>query len=86
MGKTNPTHRDQIGSFEDEWSRYRRSLRREYQDHWDAVIEQARNRAHAAGNQNPVQPEWGIVFSVLVSQEKRIADLEAQLEDDDGDE
>jgi hypothetical protein len=86
MGKTRATYRDRLQGFENDWKSFRRALIREYQPHWDEVVVQAHQQAHAAGNQNPVEPKWGIIFSVLVSQEKRIAELEEQLEGDDGDE
>lgn len=85
MGKTIPTYRDQVQSFENHWNAFRRALYMEYKDHWDEVVVQAHQHAHAGDQQNPVDEKWGIVFSVLVSQEKRIAELEAQLEVDDGD-
>lgn len=85
MGKPRATYRDRLQGFENDWKRFRRSLIKEHQPHWDEVIVQAHQHAHAAGNANPVEPKWGIVFSVLVSQEKRIAELEAKLEGDYGD-
>jgi hypothetical protein len=81
MGKIRATYRNRLQGFENDWKRFRRGLIREYQPHWDAVIAQAHQHAHAAGNANPVEPKWGIVFSVLVSQDKRIAELEDQLQE-----
>lgn len=80
MGKTRATYRDRLQGFENDWKRFRRGLIREYQSHWDEVIVQAHQHAQAAGNVNPIEPKWGIVFSVIVSQEKRIAELEEQVE------
>jgi hypothetical protein len=84
MGKTRATYRDRLQGFENDWKRFRRALIKEYQPHWDEVVVQAHQHAHAGGNVNPVEPKWAIVFSVLVSQEKRIAELEEQLEEGDG--
>ena len=81
MGKTNPTYRDCVEEFVDDWSRFRRALIREEQPHWDSLIEQAHNHTHAGGAVAPFEPKWGIVFSVLVAQEKRIAELETELDE-----
>ncbi|NIC00999.1 hypothetical protein [Halobacterium sp. R2-5] len=85
MGKTRATYRDRLQGFENDWKVFRHGLIREYQPHWDEILVQAHQHAHAAGQQNPVEPNWGIVFSMLVSQEKRIAELETKLEEDNGD-
>ena len=79
MGKTMPTYRDCLEEFVNDWSRFRRTLIREEQPHWDSLIEQARNHAHAGGAVASFEPKWGIVFSVLVAQEKRITILETEL-------
>lgn len=83
MGKTRPTYRNELDDFTDDWRSFRRALVREYQPHWDELIRDARNHAHAAGNQNPVNPRWGIVFSMMLAQQRRIAELEMKLEDGD---
>ncbi len=49
MGKTNPTYRDQLREFENEWSPYHRALRLEYQDHFERLFVQAQNFADASG-------------------------------------
>lgn len=41
MGKTVPTYRDHLQSFENDWKAFRRGLLREYQEHWDEVVVQA---------------------------------------------
>ena len=80
MGKTRSTYRQKLEEFDDEWSRFQRSLIKEEQPHWDSLITQARNHAHAGHNQAPFDSKWGIVFSILLAQEKRIAELEDELD------
>ena len=83
MGKTRATYRERLDDFADDWRSFRRALIRENQPHWDELVRNARNHAHAAGNQNPVEPRWGIVFSMMLAQQRRIAELEQQVESED---
>ncbi len=80
MGKTNPTYRDRLCEFENEWSPYHRALRLEYQDHFERLFVQARNFADAGGIQNHTDPTTTHLISILLAQECRIADLEERLE------
>jgi len=79
MGKTRATYREKLDEFANDWTSFRRALVREYNEHWDQLVTDARNHAHAAGNQNPLEPRWGIVFSMMLEQQRRIAELEEQL-------
>jgi len=83
MGKTRGTYREKLTEFENDWETFRSWLVKEYQPHWDQLVTDARTHAAAAGNQNPLEPRWGIVFSMLVEQQRRIAELELKLEEDD---
>ena len=80
MGRTNPTDRDQLGAIEEEWSAFRRALRREDQSRFDHLFVYARDHADAAGNLNhsdPLAPVW---MAIAIEQERRIAELESQVE------
>ncbi len=90
MGRTNPTHRDQLDRFEDEWQGYRRSLRRRYQRDFDALFEHARQFAHASSFQNPTDPDLAVLVSILLAQEvehrelaQDVAALRDMIEDSD---
>jgi len=85
MGKTRGTYREKLSEFETDWQTFQDCLVREYQPHWEQLVEDAHNHAHAAGNQNPLEPRWGIVFSMMLEQQKRIAELEAEIESEEGD-
>jgi hypothetical protein len=81
MGKTNPTYRNFVSEFEDNWQMYRRSLRREKQDAFDEVLEMVHNHSQAGHNQNPVEPKWAHMMSMFVGQQVRIQELEARIEE-----
>ena len=81
MGRTNPTYRDQLGSIENEWSEYRRTLRRDDQFIFDHLFVYARDHADAAGNlnhSNPLAPVW---MAIALEQDRRITELEARVDD-----
>lgn len=80
MGRTNPTFRDVLRSLEDNWQDYRRALRRPDQDRFDRLWEDARRYADAAGYLNHQNPMVVVLFSMVLAHEKRIEDLEAELE------
>ena len=80
MGRTNPSFRDVLTSLEYNWQDYRRALRRPDQDRFDRLWEDARQYADAGGYLNHQNPMVVVLFSMLLAQEKRIEDLEAELE------
>lgn len=80
MGKTNPTYRDRVNEFEDDWQQFRGFLRRRHQPHFDKLIEHARNHADAGGVQNPVEPKWAILVSLCLAQQRELTELQEQAE------
>lgn len=80
MGRTNPTFRDVLRSLRDSWEDYRRALRRPDQDRFDQLFEDARQYADAGGYLNHQNPMVVVLFSICLAQQKRIEDLEAELE------
>jgi len=80
MGRTNPTYRDVLRAVRDDWSDYRRALRRPDQDRFDRLFEDARRYADAGGYLNAQNPMAVVLFSIALAQEQRIEDLEAELE------
>lgn len=80
MGRTNPTFRDLLRSLRESWEDYRRALRRPDQDRFDRLWEDARQHADAGGYLNHQSPMVVVLFSMILAQEKRIEDLEAELE------
>jgi hypothetical protein len=80
VGRTNPTFRDLLRSLQDSWKDYRRALCRPHQDRFDRLWEDARQYADAGGYLNHQNPMVVVLFSMLLAQQKRIEDLEAELE------
>jgi hypothetical protein len=80
MGRTNPTYRDQLAAVEDEWSAFRRVLRRQNKPRFDQLFVYARDHADAAGNLNPADPLAPVWMSVVLEQERRIDELEDRVE------
>lgn len=76
MGRTNPTYRDQLRRIEDDWGSFRRALRRDDKAHFDRLFVAARNYADAAGYQNHPDPMVAVLVSVLIDQQRRLAELE----------
>ncbi|APX98393.1 hypothetical protein SAMN05421809_3170 [Natronorubrum daqingense] len=79
MGKTNPTYRDTIRQFENDWSPYHRALRQQYKPHFERLFDQARNFADAGGIQNSMDPMNTHLISIMLAQECRIAALEEEV-------
>ena len=84
MGRTNPTFRDQLRRFEEQWQNFRRGLRQPHQERFDELIEMADQFAAAAGYQNPPYAYQAIFLSIVLAQEiqrQRLEERVAALED-----
>jgi hypothetical protein len=87
MGKTNPTYRDLLAQLRE--NQFRRGLRRRYQASYDEVLRMADERAHAGGLMHGTEtnPHIPILWSIIVTQQHRLEQLEDLVEDvvdDDG--
>ncbi|GAB3686330.1 hypothetical protein GCM10028857_18220 [Salinarchaeum chitinilyticum] len=74
MGRTRRTLRDQFDAIEQEWSQFRRSLRRSHQPAFDRLFDRARSHADAAGQQNAPDRWQAFAFCVLLAQERTLAE------------
>jgi hypothetical protein len=81
VGRSNPTYRDSLRRLEERWDDYRRALRRRDREHFDRLWEHAAEHADAAGYQNRERDMDLLLLSVVLVQERRIAALEAELEE-----
>lgn len=81
MGRTNPTFRDYLRRFEEDHQPYRRALRRQHQEDFDRLLERASKHSSAAGQQNSKDPDHTILLSMLLSQERELQRLQAEVED-----
>lgn len=91
MGRTNPTFRANVDRFRERWQPFRRALRRQFQPHFDSLLEQGERFADAAGLQNPADATRGIFLSMLLGHEvdlkeleDRVDELEARLNGEEG--
>jgi hypothetical protein len=80
MGRTNPTYRDQIRGFEQDYSQYRRALRRSRQETFDEVITHAQDLAAAGGAASSHTPAVPILLSICIRQQEQINELQKQVE------
>jgi hypothetical protein len=81
MGRTNPTYREFLRSYEESWSRFRRALRRERRDDFDRLFEKAGRFAAAAGQANAVDPARATLLSMLLAQEVELRRLRGRVDD-----
>ena len=81
MGRTNPTYRMQVRGLEREWSDYRRALRARDRPHFDRLFAHVDAHADAAGYANATDPLRPALLSMLLVHERRLAALEAAVED-----
>lgn len=84
MARTNPTYRDSLRRFEEEWQPFRRALRRPHEQHFDRLFERARNHADAAADTNHHDPERAAVMAILLDQEIELKDLKERVEELEG--
>lgn len=81
MGRTNPTFRDRLRQIEDQWTDFRRALRRQDKPRFDRLFEYARSYADAAGYLNYRRTLTPVLLSVDLGQEQRIEELETRIEE-----
>ena len=80
MGRSKPTFRNYLDRLEGDWAPYRRTLRRRDQPHFDRLFERAREHADAAGQLDPADPRLTVLFSMLLSHERELAELRERLD------
>ncbi|WP_246308067.1 hypothetical protein [Halorarum salinum] len=80
MGRTNPTYRNFLESYESEWAPFRRALRRQYRSDFDRLFERAAEHAGAAGMQNPPDPTEALLLSLSVAHEAELRRLRDRVE------
>ena len=81
MGRTVDTYRGVVRKLVDDWSDYRKALRKEDREAFDELIKKAERHASASGYVNRENPIESFFMSVLLEQEKEIAELKKRLED-----
>jgi hypothetical protein len=80
MGRTVPTFRRLIEEAAAHWSKFRRVLRREDQQHFNRLFRIVRSYTYAATYQCHDNPMEAILLSIALDQEKRIVQYGLRLE------
>jgi hypothetical protein len=79
MGRTVPTYVQLISEQAAKWSKFRRALRREDQQHFDRLVASARYYSPSGMFQVADDPRESILLSILLDLQKRVAELETRL-------
>lgn len=80
MGRTNPTFRDLLRRYREDWGTFRRGLRVEHQPAFDALFDDAESHADAAGLQNAREPMHAILVAMALAQKRQIRTLTERVE------
>ncbi len=80
MGRTNPTYRDFLDSYEREFGDYRRALRRRYQSDFDGLFDGAREFADAAGYANHLDRDVLVLMSMLLAHQGTLREQRSEME------
>lgn len=78
MGRTVPTFVQLIDDAAARWSKFRRALRREDQEHFDRLFRSVRSYTQAATYQCHNNPMEAILLSIALDLEKRLWTIEHQ--------
>ena len=76
MGRTVPTFVQLIEDAAARWSKFRRALRREDQEHFDRLFRSVRSYTQAATYQCNDNPMEAILLSIALDLEKRLWSIE----------
>lgn len=79
MGRTNPTYRQCVQQFKQDWQPFRRALYRQDQPVFDRLLEHADTFANAGFYQNGQDPRWAILMSMLLWHERKLIEIETRL-------
>lgn len=82
MGKTNPTHRDLVQNWKEEWQPYRRALRYESRQRFDRLYDGAWEYSMAGGALNPADVERTVFMGMLLHLAKEVDELRSKVQDE----
>lgn len=83
MGRTVPTYRLALERMVQQWNDFRRALRKDDRDAFEALIRNARMHASAATYAISVDPSESAFLSMLLEHEKELMRLKKVLRGDD---
>jgi len=79
MGRTVPTYRQTLESIIRGWGDFRRALGREDREAFDRMVDRARRHSAAASYAAFYDPLEGVLLSILLEQEKEIAEMRREI-------
>ena len=84
MGRTVPTYRMHLEQVIRKWDNFRRALRREDRELFDAMVNKARMHSSASLFNVHLDPMESVFMSILLEQEKEISELRRKLKEAEG--
>ncbi|MBN1456007.1 MAG: hypothetical protein JW945_07135 [Methanomicrobia archaeon] len=81
MGRTVRTYRTVLEELIADWERFRKALRKEDREAFDRLMGKARAHASAASYDARVDPSESLFMSILVEQERELAELRTELDE-----
>lgn len=84
MGKTNPTYRELLDEWIDDWQYFRRGLRHPWVDAFDELMDGAKQHADTASHSNPAGPlEINVhaLMFICLQQQLAIRELRERVDD-----
>ena len=81
MEKSNLSYSQILEQEIEEWKKFRRALRKEDQQVFDQLFEKTRLYAEAGGRISRTWPIETILISMLLEQEKALAELRSKIKD-----
>ncbi len=79
MGRTVPTFRMVLEHVIGDWHAFRRALRTQDRDAFDALMHRARLHAAAASNASRLNPAEALFMAILVEHEKELSQLRGEV-------
>jgi len=85
MGRTVPTYRLALERMVQQWNDFKRALRKDDREAFEALVKSARMHASASTYAISVDPSESAFLSMLLEHEKELMRLRKALREDDGD-
>lgn len=84
MGRTVPTYRLALEAMAQQWNDFRRALRKDDREAFDALLNRARMHASAATYAISMDPTESAIMSMLLEHEKELSRLRKEIGGQDG--
>jgi hypothetical protein len=81
MGKTNPTYRDHVQAWANDFEAFQRALVYDRQSAAAEIVAHAHQVAAAGGNYNATDPMETILLSICIGQQEEIQELRDRVDE-----